>query len=413
MVRFDSGLVGGYRVWLLVGVLIALTASATAVRTTSTTILDTRLVIDDVVVSGVTNVSAVISWVTDEAGDSVVEYEGGAGCGLVQSSPDLVTVHEITLGGLTPGDLIHFRVRSTDGSGNTAMSSDYGFSTPVTFYETEVEATVGETVTVNATGYGIPVVLELKTVGDAVGDIRMSVYSEYEFSAAFSLPGTGRYIRIEAGDGLSDALDYVVIMLCYTDEGVEGLNEDSLGVYYYNPDLGEWELLEERMDWVYATGLDSVGNYVWANVSHFSDYTLGGDVMEPESSTTLPRKRRRSRGPGGGPYVRGIKVKHVPTTTTTTTTRVDASTVTSTTSTIRISSSTTVTTTTSTTSSTVLVTATSLPGVAATSSTVPPTPAPGVLGWVVAFAAGNVPAITGVVILLVLIIYSVHRRRIT
>ncbi|MEA3255354.1 MAG: fibronectin type III domain-containing protein [Candidatus Altiarchaeota archaeon] len=411
MVRFDSGLVGGYRVWLLVGVLVALTASATAVRTTSTTILDTRLVIDDVVVSGVTNVSAVISWVTDEASDSVVEYEGGDGCGLVQSSPDLVTVHEITLGELTPGDLIHFRARSTNGSGNTAMSSDYSFSTPLTFYETEVEATVSETVTVNATGYGIPVVLELKTVGDAVGDIRMSVYSEYEFSAAFSLLGTGRYIRIEAGDALSDALDYVVIMLCYTDEGVEGLNEDSLNVYHYNPDLGGWELLRDRMDWVYDTGVDSVGNYVWANVSHFSDYTLGGDVIVHESSTTLPRRRRRSRGPGGGPYVRGIKVKDVPTTTTTT--GIDASTVTSTTSTIRISSSTTVATSTSTTPSTILVTATSLPREAATSSAVPSTPAPGVLGRVAAFVAGNVPAITGVVILLVLIIYSVHRRRIT
>jgi len=35
------------------------------------------------------------------------------------------------------------------------------------------------------------------------------------------------------------------------------------------------------MDWVYGAGVDTIENYVWANVTHFSDYSVGGLRMPP------------------------------------------------------------------------------------------------------------------------------------
>lgn len=66
-----------------------------------------------------------IQWSTDELSDSEVDY-GETASYEIGSESDAATVfsHEIELSGLTPGVTYHFRVASSDTSGNRAVSGD-------------------------------------------------------------------------------------------------------------------------------------------------------------------------------------------------------------------------------------------------------------------------------------------------
>ena len=74
--------------------------------------------------------SAWVTWDTDEAANSYIDY------GLTESyeigteyDGTYQTAHSITLTSLTPGTLHYFQVRSADNNGNTATSSGYSFTT--------------------------------------------------------------------------------------------------------------------------------------------------------------------------------------------------------------------------------------------------------------------------------------------
>jgi hypothetical protein len=91
--------------------------------------------------------TATVSWTTDEPSDSRVDY-GTAPDSLGQSATagGLVTSHSVQLTGLTPGATYHYRVRSSDGSGN-ASSSPAAPAAPASFRVPEtVSATPGVTV---------------------------------------------------------------------------------------------------------------------------------------------------------------------------------------------------------------------------------------------------------------------------
>ena len=74
--------------------------------------------------------SAIITWTTDKTATSQVEYGATTNYGS-QSTLDstLVTVHSVTLSGLTASTVYQFRVHSTDAGGNAAVSSNFSFST--------------------------------------------------------------------------------------------------------------------------------------------------------------------------------------------------------------------------------------------------------------------------------------------
>ena len=73
---------------------------------------------------------ATITWTTNEASDSQVEYGTTTAYGnLTTLNVSLVTSHLVTLSGLVEGRLYHFRLRSRDAAGNLATSGDFTFST--------------------------------------------------------------------------------------------------------------------------------------------------------------------------------------------------------------------------------------------------------------------------------------------
>jgi len=90
----------------------------------------TSPIITEVASSDITEISVVITWTTDEPCDSQIEY-GDTDIYATSSTlmTTLVTSHTVNLTGLTPETTYHFRVKSSDASGNQAMSDDYSFAT--------------------------------------------------------------------------------------------------------------------------------------------------------------------------------------------------------------------------------------------------------------------------------------------
>ncbi|NOY56602.1 MAG: PKD domain-containing protein, partial [Actinobacteria bacterium] len=111
--------------------LVAHHVDATFGDVTITAVVD----VDPPVISGVTasttDISATVSWATDEAAASRLEWGPASGDYSLGSSqdPTLKTAHSLQATGLDPDTTYHYRVISTDGSANTAISPDYTFTT--------------------------------------------------------------------------------------------------------------------------------------------------------------------------------------------------------------------------------------------------------------------------------------------
>lgn len=67
--------------------------------------------------------SATVSWSTDEAASSVVDYGESASYDLDATDPALTTDHALTLTALAPSTLYHYSVRGQDAAGNAATPS--------------------------------------------------------------------------------------------------------------------------------------------------------------------------------------------------------------------------------------------------------------------------------------------------
>jgi alpha-amylase len=85
--------------------------------------------ISSVTASNINSTSATITWTTDEASNTVVEYGTTQNYGLTVSNASMVTSHSITLTGLTAGVTYYYQVKSTDAGGNTTVHSNHSFST--------------------------------------------------------------------------------------------------------------------------------------------------------------------------------------------------------------------------------------------------------------------------------------------
>lgn len=80
--------------------------------------------------SGITSSSAAISWTTNEASNSQVEYGATTSYGSSTTlNASLVVSHSQSLSNLTSSTLYHYRVKSKDAAGNLATSADKTFTT--------------------------------------------------------------------------------------------------------------------------------------------------------------------------------------------------------------------------------------------------------------------------------------------
>jgi chitodextrinase len=87
--------------------------------------------ITNVKTTNITGTSAVITWTTNEAADSQIDY--GIDYGNEYSTPidsNFTLSHSVVLSGLNPGTVYRYRVKSKDGGGNLTVDPiNYGFTT--------------------------------------------------------------------------------------------------------------------------------------------------------------------------------------------------------------------------------------------------------------------------------------------
>ena len=87
-------------------------------------------VISGVSTSNITNSGATITWNTDEASTSQIEYGTTTSYGSSTTiDNNMVTSHSVTVSGLLSWTTYHFKVKSQDAASNLATSGDFTFST--------------------------------------------------------------------------------------------------------------------------------------------------------------------------------------------------------------------------------------------------------------------------------------------
>jgi len=107
-----------------------LAASTNFTFTTLTPVDATPPTISSVTASSITTSGATITWTTNEASDTQVEY--GTTTSYGSSSPlntSMVTSHSTTLSSLTANTTYNYRVRSRDAAGNLGISGNFTFTT--------------------------------------------------------------------------------------------------------------------------------------------------------------------------------------------------------------------------------------------------------------------------------------------
>src|SRR5881296_1671347 len=131
------------------------TATAAAV---GVTVDNTTPVISTVTASSISSAGALITWATNEAGDSQVDY--GPTTAYGSSTPlnaSLLTAHAVTLSGLLASTTYHYRVKSHDAAGNLATSADFTLTTlvgaPTITSFTPTSGPVGTNVTISGTNF--------------------------------------------------------------------------------------------------------------------------------------------------------------------------------------------------------------------------------------------------------------------
>lgn len=85
--------------------------------------------ISNVQISSVSDTEVTITWETDEDADSLINYGLKEDYGIVRIPAADRRQHSITLDGLDPGRVYHFRVVSADEEGNQGISADYKVQT--------------------------------------------------------------------------------------------------------------------------------------------------------------------------------------------------------------------------------------------------------------------------------------------
>lgn len=259
----------------------------TTAETGTTSTISLNLLIGNSSVSRIMEDSVVITWTTDNESDSMVEYGTSVYYGLSERNPVLGRGHIIKLTGLDHSTMYHYRVKSTDEGDNTGVGEDHNFTTAY-LYEEEIEFIGGNKTVIDANLTHTH--LEIKTEGNITANLVIVRYSN-NYLDEFPSHGIGKYIRIDS-DELEGNMESAVIRIDYTDHEIKSarLYENSLRLYRYHPDLEKWIELNESMEWVHGTGLDVSKNYLWANLTKFSVYAIGGllDETPPAVQYIIP-----------------------------------------------------------------------------------------------------------------------------
>ncbi len=247
--------------------------------------------------STTTTTTATITWTTDEAGSSIIQYgltnSYGSSTAEADTSPR-VTSHSVTLTGLIACTTYNYRVKSNDAASNLATGSNLTFTTLCTGSssvtaenQNSITTAGGGSVTLVTGSYTIGLTIPAgATNADAIFQIK-----QLDKTTAFATTGTPTGVT-SVGDhlydfkSLTDATttvtsfnDSITITLSYTDSDVVGLNESSLVIYSY--DGASWSALTGCV-------INTSSNTITCTTTHFSLFSLFGSTATASGGGGLP-----------------------------------------------------------------------------------------------------------------------------
>jgi hypothetical protein len=269
-------------------------------------VIDTSGPTFSLVTSNPDTTSAVISWTTNEAASSLLDYGLTSSYGVTTSETNTsprVTEHTVTLSGLLSCITYHYRVQSTDASSNTVTDTDRTFTTTGCTGSAEVVAQTAAPITTASggsldllsSGNGITLAILLAFFGsDVIFQIKkMDVVVIIDVIVVLSGFSTiGGYIYdLKALSGVATSItnfnNDITLTLSYGSSDVSGMNESSLKIYYW--DGAAWIALS-------CSAPNTSARTVTCTTSHFSTFGLFGQV----ASSSSGGGSSSSRGGGGG-----------------------------------------------------------------------------------------------------------------
>ncbi len=199
--------------------------------------------ITNVSASGITASSATITWTTDKASDSEVDYGTTSTYGQRATLAQMVTTHTVSLSGLSANTTYHYSVKSTDTGNNLGVSPDFTFITPgppvisvlAPASVTSLAATITWTTDKPADSqveYGI------STSYGSLTAVNPTLATAHSQVVSGLLPGTTYNYRLKSRDAagnLATSGNYVFTTLAQQPPSTNGL-------------IGYWAFDEERAD---------------------------------------------------------------------------------------------------------------------------------------------------------------------
>ena len=230
----------------------------------------------------VTSSTATITWTTDKAANSKVNYGLTTAYGLTVSSSALVTSHSLILTGLTPSTTYHYQVQSTDG-GVTGSYSDKTFTTlagavtPITGQATITASTGGTATATSAEGSTAKAAFP---AGSVSADVQLVITPVGSAASLVGSPPAGSFMvgghvytfsATSGGVAITTFTQPVALTFTYTDAQIAGLDESTLTVYRWDTTTSTWVAL--------TTTVNAATNTVTTTTTQFSYFALMGQKV--------------------------------------------------------------------------------------------------------------------------------------
>ncbi|MCZ7361186.1 MAG: S8 family serine peptidase [Candidatus Methanoperedens sp.] len=203
-------------------------------------------------------------------------------------------------------------VLANDTAGNTNTSQKVHFATTFMTVNTSVETGENKETIVSAPLSNTTLHLFTGSISNGSVNITQS-----KVNITSNELGPGIYVLINVSESIKNNLSYVIIAVNYSDGEVSSLVESSLRLHRWNITSRTWDRLLGAGSFTYVNdaGVDTVNNFVWANLTTLSEFAISGDLYSPPSQQ--PQVSGGGGGGGGGGGTSGenysnieVKEKH-------------------------------------------------------------------------------------------------------
>jgi len=241
-------------------------------------------IISNVTLVNLSYEAAIITFNTDDNSTCFIEYGKTTSLGNKSANDTYSKTHGIALTDLDNGTLYYYRINCTNEYNLSGVSNNYSFTT-VKLVSVDFNESTPNKVEFNFTENGSStkfVELNVSTTSNVSADISVNKLNTNPVNTNISnsvsnVKDTYIFAQIESKELNSSTLGWAIIKIYYNESEISklGLNENYLKLYYFNNTSSKWELV--------PGGVDTTNNYVWGNTTHFSIYSIGGEVVSNES----------------------------------------------------------------------------------------------------------------------------------